>query len=486
VLTSARNPTIAKAARLRKRALRDHDRLFLLEGAQVVGEALDAGRLERLFTADDLDPIALKARHAGVETHHVAGEVVRHLTSTVTPQALVGIAAFVDVGLDEAMERASEHDPAGCVALLHEVRDPGNAGTVLRSADAADAGAVVFSETSVDVYNPKTIRASAGSVFHLPIVRGASTLDAIGMAKAAGGRVLAMTTGGDGDLYRADLSGPVVFVFGNEAHGLSEEVVAAADAQVRVPQSSRAESLNLAAAATVCLFEWRRRRMTAPEALENMIGAAAHDIRSPLTAMKGFGYALERRWESMTEEQRALMLQGIVHDADRMDTVLRQLVDAARVVGGNLEVFREQIDVGELVRAVTQAQRRDPDHPAVEWVGDDDLVAFTDPARLKTSLLAFFESLVWWGREGPIVVSAETQRGVFRLRASRPASDLSETEVEALFTPRRPGEGAGSKIGLFVARGVAQAQAGRCWGTIDDGMLTFHLELPARPIDSGP
>ncbi|MBA3764056.1 MAG: RNA methyltransferase, partial [Actinobacteria bacterium] len=222
MLTSARNPTIAKAARLRKRALRDHDRLFLLEGAQVVGEALDAGRLERLFTADDLDPIALRARHAGVETHHVAGEVVRHLTSTVTPQALVGIAAFVDVGLDEAMERASEHDPAGCVALLHEVRDPGNAGTVLRSADAADAGAVVFSETSVDVYNPKTIRASAGSVFHLPIVRGASTLDAIGMAKAAGGRVLAMTTGGDGDLYRADLSGPVVFVFGNEAHGLSE------------------------------------------------------------------------------------------------------------------------------------------------------------------------------------------------------------------------------------------------------------------------
>ncbi|MDH5223984.1 MAG: hypothetical protein OEW46_04345, partial [Actinomycetota bacterium] len=139
----------------------------------------------------------------------------------------------------------------------------------------------------------------------------------------------------------------------------------------------------------MCLFEWQRRRLRAAEALESIIGAAAHDIRSPLTAMKGFGYALERRWDTMSEEQRTLMLQGIVHDADRMDTVLRLLVDAARVVDGNLEVFPEQVDVGALVHSVAEAQRRDPDHPPIEWVGPAGTV-FTDPARLKTALLVFF------------------------------------------------------------------------------------------------
>ncbi len=419
----------------------------------------------------------------GVETHLIADDVVRHLTSTVTPQALVGVSSFLDVGLGEALVTAFEQDPHGCVALLHEVRDPGNAGTVLRSADAAGAGAVVFSETSVDVYNPKTVRASAGSIFHLSIVRDATTLEAIEQARDLGARVLAMSAESDTDLYRTDLSGPVVFVFGNEAHGLSEQIIESADARVRVPQSGRAESLNLAAAATVCMFEWRRRRLPAPELLENIIAAAAHDIRSPLTAMKGFGYALERRWESMSEQQRAMMLQGIVHDADRMDTILRQLVDSARVIGGNLEVFREQIDIGELVRGVAQAQRRDPDHPAVEWVGEDQVI-FADPARLKTCLLAFCESLVWWGRDGSIVVDAGVDGSTLWLRASRSVADLPQSDVDGLFTPRRAGEGAGSKIGLFVARGVAEAQGGRCWATVDDGVLTFSLELLAGLPDT--
>ncbi|MGZ8602296.1 MAG: TrmH family RNA methyltransferase [Actinomycetota bacterium] len=479
MLTSARNPKVASAARLRKRAFREDARRFLLEGGQAVGEALDAGRLEILFTADDLDPIAVRARQAGIETHHVADEVVRRLTSTVTPQAVVGVAAFLDVELEIALDSAFA-EAQGCIALLHEVRDPGNAGTVLRSADAAGAGGVVFSETSVDVYNPKTVRASAGSVFHLPVVRAAPTLSAIEQMKASGARVLAMAAEGSTDLYRTDLSGPLLFLFGNEARGLPDDIVAAADATVRVPQSGRAESLNLAAAATVCLFEWQRRRLRAGEALESIVAAAAHDIRSPLTAMKGFGYALERRWSAMTEEQRALMLQGIVHDADRMDTILRMLVDAARVVGGTLEVFREQVDVGDLVRGVAEAQRRDPDHPDVEWAGGAHTV-FADPARLKTTLLAFCGSLVWWGREGAIVVDADMRGSTLLLRASRLVEDLTDEEVEALFTPRRPGEGAGSKIGLFVARGVAEAQGGRCWGSVEDGHLVFHLELPVGP-----
>ncbi len=471
MLTSPKNPRIAAAARLKKHAHREEDRRFLVEGAQTVGEALD--RLEVLFVTDELDPLVVRARDSGVVIQPVSNDVMARLTSTVTPQGFVGVAPFLDVDL-------ATLPVGGCLAILHEVRDPGNAGTVLRSADASGASGVVFTATSVDLYNPKTVRASAGSIFHLPVARGAATADAVQAARSRGYRILAMGTDGAKDLYRTDLEGPVAFVFGNEARGLPNEVSALADVTVRVPQAGRAESLNLAASATVCLFERARREAHRGEALESMIGAAAHDIRSPLTAMKGFGYALEQRWAQMTDEQRALMLSGIVHDADRMDTILRQLVDAARVVAGNLEPLREQVDVGALVGAIAQAQRRDPDHPPISWKGELGNV-FADPARLKTTILAFIESLVWWAREGSVGVEAERNGDLLHLRASRAGTELTSEEASALFLPRRPGEGAGSKMGLFVARGVAQAQGGNAWGSVADARLTFHLDLPVGP-----
>jgi signal transduction histidine kinase len=251
-----------------------------------------------------------------------------------------------------------------------------------------------------------------------------------------------------------------------------------ADGTVRVPHAGAAESLNLAAAASVCLFEWARRKSSASATLESVIAAAAHDIRSPLTAMKGFGFALEKRWDMMTEEQRAMMLGGIVHDADRMDTILRQLVDAARVMGHTLEPFPEQVDVANLVFDVAAQQRRDPEHPEVRWIGTLES-AVADPTRLKTTILAFLESLVWWGREGPIEVDAELNDGRLHVSASRRGTELDTAAADALFSPRRPGTGAGSKIGMFVARGVAEAQGGRAWADVVDGVLAFHVELPA-------
>jgi len=473
VLSSLKNPKIAAVARLRKRAHREKDRRFLVEGAQGVREALaeDPVRLELLCTADPLDPLAVAASRAGVDVHHVSSDVVRKLTSTVTPQDLVGVAPFLDVDLREALS-------GGCWAILHEVRDPGNAGTVLRSVDASGAAGVVFTASSVDLYNPKTVRASAGSVFHVPAVRGAETAVAIEVAKAAGLRILAMDARGSEDLYGTDLSGPVAFVFGNEAHGLPEAIADLADATVRVPHHGRAESLNLAAAATVCLFEWARRRIGRGQALETLIAAAAHDIRSPLTAMKGFGYALEKRWDSMGEEQRSLMLTAIVHDADRMDQILRLLVDAARIEAGGLDLHPERIDLGDTVGQIALKQARDPDHPSMTFSGDPGPY-FLDPTRLQTALLAFAEALVWWGASGPIAISATRQGGRLLLTASRRAgADVGPGSVEGLFEARRPGSGGGSKIGLFVVRGLAESQGGRAWASVEDGALTLHLELP--------
>jgi len=471
VLTSIKNPKIAAAVRLKKRAFREEDRRFLVEGAQGVGEALeDPAHLLSLFVVDGLDPLAVRARQAGVDVHEVSPDVMGKLTSTVTPQGIVGVSPFLDVGND-----ALSVD--GCIAILHEVRDPGNAGTVLRSADAAGAAGVVFTASSVDPYNPKTVRSSAGSIFHLPIVRGQETAIALRDAHDRGLQILAMDGHGDEDLYTVDLSIPTAFVFGNEAHGLPEEVLASADARVRVPHRGKAESLNLAAAATVCLFEWARRRHSGTVALETIVAAAAHDIRSPLTAMKGFGYALEKRWGSMTEEQRTLMLRGIVYDADRMDAILRLLVDAGRVASGTLELFPERVDLSELALGVIESVRRDAEHPEVRWGGEADVVV-TDPARAKSAILSFIESQVWWGREGPITIEGKRVGDRLRLTVWREGTELTEEDAERLFEARRPGTGAGSKIGLYVARGVAETQGGRAWADVKDGRLSFHMEVP--------
>ena len=471
MLTSVHNPKVAAAARLKKRTFREEDRRFLVEGAQGVGEALEEpGQLLSLFSTEDLDPLVIRARQAAVEVHVVSEAVMSKLTSTVTPQGIVGVSPFVDID-----QGSLSND--GCIAVLHEVRDPGNAGTVLRSADAAGASGMVFTTSSVDVYNSKTVRSSAGSIFHLPIVRGVSTVEAVEHARGCGRRILAMDGQGEEDLYALDLSGPIAFVFGNEAHGLPAEVRALADSTVRVPHQGKAESLNLAAAASVCLFEWARRLRDGGGDLETIVAAAAHDIRSPLTAMKGFGYALEKRWDSMTEEQRTLMLRGIVYDADRMDGILRLLVDAGRVAAGTLELFPERVDLAELVLGIAESLRRDPEHPELRWAGSGDVVVL-DPARLKSAILAFAEGLVWWGKEGPITVEGGRTEDRLRLTVWRNGTDLASGDTEALFAARRPGTGAGSKIGLFVARGVAETQGGRVWAEVIAGRLSFHLDIP--------
>lgn len=472
MITSVHNQKVAAAVKLKKRAIREHERRFLVEGAQAVGEALEHPQgLSTLFVTDLEHPLGERARGRGAEVIHVDHDVMSKLTSTVTPQGLVGIARFVDTELAQIAEAPR------CVAVLHAVRDPGNAGTVLRSADASGADAVVFSSESVDLYNPKTVRASAGSLFHVPVVRETSTGSVLSELRARGCAVYAAAADGEADLFELDLSGPVAFLFGNEAWGLPAEAAGLADARVRIPIQGGAESLNLAAAATVCLFEWaRQQRAGGPGALETVIASAAHDIRSPLTAMKGFGYALSTRWEQMTAEQRSMMLEGIVYDTDRLNTILKQLVDAARIAAGTIELFPERVEVGEIVGKVAASLARDPEHPPLAWEGGE-VTAFVDPERLRLVIEAFIESLVWWTNDGPVVLTARTQDGRLVLETFRAGTEITLSAAEGLFRPRAAGTGAGSKIGLFVADGVAHAQGGTTAVEVDGG-LRFRLDIP--------
>jgi RNA methyltransferase, TrmH family len=254
----AHSPRLKAARHLTKRAFRQRDRAFLAEGPQAVAEAFryESGVTDLFVTAPARirhgDLVSAMAE-AGIPVHVVSGEVMGELAQTVTPQGLLAVCRFVDVGLAAVTSRA----PA-LVTLLANVRDPGNAGTVLRTADAAGADAVVFADASVDPYNGKCVRASAGSLFHLPVVAGARLEDAVTALREAGLRIVAADGRAGRSLddqdVQARLAEPTVWMFGNEAWGLPPALVALADEAVAVPVYGKAESLNLAAAAAVCLY----------------------------------------------------------------------------------------------------------------------------------------------------------------------------------------------------------------------------------------
>lgn len=253
-----RSPRIRAVRQLGKRALRERARAFLAEGPQAVTEALasGAGLTELYLTAEGsgrYPELADRARGKGADVHLVSGQVMASLAQTVTPQGVLGVCAFVDV----PMATLTAAGPRLVVALA-QVRDPGNAGTVLRTADAAGADGVVFSRASVDPYNGKCVRASAGSLFHLPVVTGGSADAAVTALRAAGLRILAADGRGGRSLDEladeGELARPTAWLLGNEAWGLPADLLALADETVAVPIYGRAESLNLAAAAAVCLY----------------------------------------------------------------------------------------------------------------------------------------------------------------------------------------------------------------------------------------
>jgi TrmH family RNA methyltransferase len=266
---SPRSARVAAARRLVRRNFRAKDRRFLAEGPQAVREAAAQSAasgergsgegpvlLELFATAEAAErhpEILEQARAGGARVHLAEGPTLDGIAQTVSPQGLIGVCRFVDRPLDELIAARPR-----LVAVLAHVRDPGNAGTVLRCADAAGADAVVLTDASVDVYNPKAVRASAGSLFHLPVAVGVPAATAAEELRAAGVRVLAADGTGerdlDGELDAGTMGRPTAWLFGNEAWGLPEETRALADAAVRVPIHGRAESLNLATAAAVCLY----------------------------------------------------------------------------------------------------------------------------------------------------------------------------------------------------------------------------------------
>ena len=255
MITSVRNPHVLELARLARRRVRKQRGLHLVEGPHAVAEAVTAGVVVEVLTTDPAGVAAsLGVDPVGTPVTGVSDDVLARLADSKTPQGVVAVARTPVHTLADAL--------AGRLAVvLLAVADPGNAGTVIRTADAAGAAGVVLTDGSVDPFGPKALRAAAGSTYHLPVVTGVTVDDVVDACRRSGVRLAVLDGAGPGSVF--DLEGsdaPLALALGNEAHGVDPQVRDAADEVVAVPIAGRAESLNVAAAAAVAVYAAARRR----------------------------------------------------------------------------------------------------------------------------------------------------------------------------------------------------------------------------------
>jgi TrmH family RNA methyltransferase len=245
---------------VRRRSLRQVERTFVAEGSKVVSVALDAGApVEALYCApeasadDRASAVVDRALEAGVRVYELSPGVMERIADTVTPQPVLAVVGFVDVELSALAE-------ASLLVVCVDLRDPGNAGTVLRSAEASGVDGVIFSDGSVDVYNAKTVRASAGALFQVPVAIGGDVAQVLERLGGWGMHRLAAMAHKGRDYTEIDLTAPAALVLGNEAAGVPEGLDAVIDERVSIPMSGQSNSLNVGMAAAVLCFEAARQR----------------------------------------------------------------------------------------------------------------------------------------------------------------------------------------------------------------------------------
>jgi TrmH family RNA methyltransferase len=239
---------VAAAIKLHRHVGRRRAASFLAEGPNLVEAALRRGLVSEVFATESASE-RFGAMLTDVPVHLVTERAAKALSDTVTPVGLVAVCSVPEVTLDDVLA-----DTPRLVAVAVEISEPGNAGTLIRIADAMGADAVVLAGHSVDPYNGKCLRASAGSIFSIPVVSEGDAAQAVTALSGAGLQVLATTVDGEVSLDEADLSQPTAWLFGPEAHGLPSELARIATRRVHIPMPGSAESLNVASAASICLY----------------------------------------------------------------------------------------------------------------------------------------------------------------------------------------------------------------------------------------
>jgi TrmH family RNA methyltransferase len=243
---------------LLRRGQRREENAFLLEGSRAIADAIDASAsIEELFVADDLadDPLVTSADERGITTHVVGRPIIKAISDSVTPQGIVAVITSPLTSLD------SLANVSGLIIILAGVSDPGNVGTLIRTAAAAKADAVIACDGTADPLNPKTARASAGALFTTRLVADVSLPDAVAVVSALGYRVAGAESEASDDIYTVDLVQPTALVLGNESWGLPENERELLDVHISIPMPGSVESLNVATAGSIIIFEALRQRL---------------------------------------------------------------------------------------------------------------------------------------------------------------------------------------------------------------------------------
>jgi TrmH family RNA methyltransferase len=243
---------VAAAIKLHRHVGRRRAASFLAEGPNLVESALRRGLVSEVFVTESAAD-RFGSLLADIPVHVVTERAAKALSDTVTPVGLVAVCAMPEVALADVVA-----DSPRLVAVAVEISEPGNAGTLIRVADAMGADAVVLVGSSVDPYNGKCLRASAGSIFSIPVVTEPDAAQAVTALTDAGLQVLATNVDGEVSLDDAALDSPTAWLFGPESHGLPRELTKMATHRVHIPMPGNAESLNVASAASICLYQSAR------------------------------------------------------------------------------------------------------------------------------------------------------------------------------------------------------------------------------------
>lgn len=261
LITSPQNSYIKEVKALRQKKSREEKKRFFIEGERFVEESLkEKVKILYIFVSDSFlatvsaFKILEKIHQNPCPIYQISDKLFQEISDTENPQGILAVMEMQNYALFDVVKENS------FIVLLDSIQDPGNLGTIIRTADAAGASGIIYSKGSVDLYNPKVLRATMGSVFHLPVVYSENLSDTIRELKGKGVKLLAAHLKGEMPYFHEDLKGPVGIIIGNEANGISEEVACHADAFVRIPMDGKAESLNASVAAGILMYEVLRQR----------------------------------------------------------------------------------------------------------------------------------------------------------------------------------------------------------------------------------
>ena len=261
-ITSKENKAVRYLVSLSDPKVRKKEKAFLIEGIKMVEEALrDNLGVKQVIAAPSLTQhhgkgVLKLAEHRGVEMFWISERLLDSLSDSKTPQPLMAV-----VGMREHSEEALLAHSAELIVLAHQLQDPGNLGTIIRTAEAVGASGVAITANSVDPHNPKTIRASMGSILREPVVKLADSMGFLGKCKQRGFQTAAMVLNGKHTLFEMDLKRPTVIIVGQEGSGLQGEILESVDLRVRIPMADTIDSLNVATSTAVILYEAMRQRM---------------------------------------------------------------------------------------------------------------------------------------------------------------------------------------------------------------------------------